>query len=399
MQTISSSQIRRILIILAGFFIPLSTAAANILCASIILFILFEGNYQQKFKILRSHPIAILSALLFLVMALGFIYTPVSLVEAGKMLDKYREFLYISFFILIFQDQRDRQWAMYAFIASVTVALFLSYLITITGWHIGKGTIESPFIFKNHITQSLLTALAAYFLAIQAWQVKNWWRWLFILWILFGIFNIICMSPGRTGYLILFCLIFLLFYHFYHLRGIIIGSLFLVIVSTLAYFSSEILRQRVNDIKISLEHYQQGQVAIESAELRLEFLINSSILAIQKPILGHGTGSFNYYYRQLAEKKGIFATTNPHNEYLMIMIQWGIVGLSLFIILLYAMWKVSNYLVTPQKMMAQGLVITIAVGCLVNCFWLDSTEGHIFAYLIGMFYGGLPLYEDGTIIV
>ena len=39
--------------------------------------------------------------------------------------------------------------------------------------------------------------------------------------------------------------------------------------------------------------------------------------------------------------------------------------------------------------MAQGLVITIVMGCLVNAFWLDHTEGHLFAYLIGVFYGGL----------
>jgi len=42
-------------------------------------------------------------------------------------------------------------------------------------------------------------------------------------------------------------------------------------------------------------------------------------------------------------------------------------------------------------MMAEGLVLTIAVGCLVNSLWLDSTEGHLFAYLIGIFYGKFPL--------
>jgi len=58
------------------------------------------------------------------------------------------------------------------------------------------------------------------------------------------------------------------------------------------------------------------------------------------------------------------------------------------------MWKKSYDLKTQSALMAQGLVVTIAVGCLVNSLWLDNTEGHIFAYLIGVFYGGLKINDE-----
>jgi len=39
--------------------------------------------------------------------------------------------------------------------------------------------------------------------------------------------------------------------------------------------------------------------------------------------------------------------------------------------------------------MAQGLVVAIAVGCLFNSLLLDSTEGHLFALFVGIYYANL----------
>ncbi len=379
---------RRTLAILIGIAIPISTALTNILCPLILLLILAEGQYKQKFKQLYLHPIVILAMLLLLIMLLGFFYTPVSFLEAGGILDKYREFLYIPLFILVFRDNQSQKWGLYAFITAMTITLFLSYFMAITGWQIGKGTPESPFIFKTYITQSLLMALAAYFLAVQYWKGKSRWRWFLGVWILLAFYNILFMSAGRTGYLVLFCLIFLFFYQTYQLRGILVGSVVLAVLSILAYTYSDILRQRVDNLFESVQNYQPGQTS-NSAQLRLEFLKNSMILVAQKPIIGHGTGSFSYKYKELAERQGMTPTANPHNEYLMIAVQWGLIGVGLFMTLLYIMWKTIHHLETPAALMAQGLIITIAVGCLVNSLWLDNTEGHIFAYLIGVFYGRL----------
>jgi O-antigen ligase len=391
--TASFDSARRILAVLIGLAIPISTALTNILCPLILLLILAEGEYKKKFNTLRQHPIVILAMLLFIIMLIGFFHTPVSFLEAGLLLDKYREFIYILLFILVFRDSQSRQWGLDAFIGAMTITLFLSYLMAITGWYIGKGTPEMPFVFKTYITQSLLMALAAYFLAVQYWKGKQSWKWLFGLWILLAIYNIIFMSEGRTGYLVLFCLIFLFFYQLYHLRGVLIGSIVLIVLSILAYHFSDVLRQRVDNVSESVQSYQEGQVH-NSAELRLDFLNKSLTLVAQKPVFGHGTGSFSSKYKELEEKQGMNNTTNPHNEYLMIAVQWGLIGVGVFIALLYMMWKKSYDLKTQSALMAQGLVVTIAVGCLVNSLWLDNTEGHIFAYLIGVFYGGLKINDE-----
>ncbi len=382
---------RRILAVLIGLSIPLSTALTNILCPLAILLLLAEGQYKQKFNTLRQHPVALLAILLFTFLLIGLLYTPVSLFEAGRIVDKYREWLYIPFFILIFRDQQSREWGLYAFLAAMGITLFLAYLMAISGWQVGKGTPENPFIFKNYITQNLLMALAAYFVAIQAWQ-KPRWRWLLSIVVLLAVYNILFMSAGRTGYLILFCLIVLLFYQAYRLRGILLGCLVLILLSVIAYTSSDILRQRINKIPKDMAAYEQGDKHT-SIGYRFEFYKNTLYLIAQHPVIGHGTGSFTHEYQQLAEKHGLHPTTNPHCEYLMIGVQLGLIGIGLFVALLYLMWYSTRYLKKEPALLAQGLVVTIAVGCLINSLWLDTTEGHIFAYLIGVFYGGLQVQK------
>ena len=379
---------RRILVTLIGLAIPISTAVTNVLCSLAILLLLAEGQYKQKFHTLRQHPLAITASLLFAVMSLGIFYTPASLVEAGRMLDKYRELLYIPLFILLFSEEETRRWGWYAFLGAMGITLLLSYLMMLTGWSIGKGTPQNAFVFKNYITQSILLALAVYFIAVYTWQHQ---RWCWLLIILLALYNILFLSEGRTGYLIVCCLTLLFAYQTYRLRGLMIGSLLLILLSGLIYSYSAAVKKRVDSASANLQSYQQGETDT-SVGLRLEFYKNSLILIAQQPLWGHGTGSFSYKYQQLAEKQGIVATTNPHNEYLMIGVQWGLIGMGLFIYLLYQLGLLAADLPLPQSWMAQGLVITIAVGCLVNSLLLDTTEGHLFAYLIGVLFGGLNSY-------
>jgi O-antigen ligase len=385
---------RRILAILIGLSIPISTALTNILCPLAFLLILAEGQYKQKFSMLRQHPITVAVMLLFAIMLLGFLYTPVSFSEAGRMLSKYREFLYILLFLLIFRDNTTRQWGLYGFLSAMGIILFLSYLVVITGWHIGKGTPGDPSLFKSYITQSLLMALAAHLVAVQCWNQTQWWRWLLGIVVLLALYNILFISAGRTGYLILFCLIFLFFYQTYRLRGVLLGVIVLTLLSVVVYMYSGVLRERVNDLSESVQNPQQGENPT-SAKMRLEFYKNSLTLIAQKPVFGYGTGSFTHEYKKLAEHQDIILTTNPHSDYLMIAVQWGLIGVGLFIFLLYVMWHATRYLETQPAQMAQGLVVTIAVGSAVNSLWMDNAEGHIFAYLAGVFYGGLMLTSKG----
>jgi O-antigen ligase len=83
-------------------------------------------------------------------------------------------------------------------------------------------------------------------------------------------------------------------------------------------------------------------------------------------------------------------TTNPHNEYLNITIQLGVIGLASLLYLFYCEWRVAASLTTThERQLARGLVITFVIGCLFNSLLMDHTEGLLFAWASGLLFAGL----------
>ena len=378
---------------LIGFAIPVSTAMTNVMIALALIFVLLEKPKQAWSEVMRFHPLALLSLTLCAFIVIGMLYTP-SLSEAVNILPKYREFLYIPLFILLFQEQRARHVGLFVFTATMMLILLFTYWIVFTGWQVGKGIPDNPVIFKNHITQGMLVALASYFVLAYTWQQKKW-RWLGIVVTLLAIYHTVFMIQGRTGYLVVFCLILLFFYQTLRWRGVLFGLVGASLLAGFAYFVSDKVQQRIDVASQNIESYQQGHTE-GSIALRLEFYQNSLALIAQNPLLGSGTGSFGYEYQKIAQRQHLYNTVNPHNEYLMIAVQWGLVGLGLFLMLFYQAWHLSHTLTKMYAWMAQGLLVTIGVGCLVNSLILDTTEGHLFAYLIGMLYGGYVIEKNDS---
>lgn len=378
------NKIKYFLIIAIGVSIPVSTVLTNIFTFSALVFLIFEGQYKEYLQILRKNTIAWIAAIFFALVLIGTLYSPASFKTLLSVVSKYRELAFITVFILLFQEDKSRYWGIQAFIITMIITLFLSYLIAMTGWQMGKGTPSNPIVFKNHITQGILMSLAAYFLAVQAWQNEKWRKWRAGI-ALLAIYNVVFMTQGRTGYVALACLILLFFYQCYTFRGIWIGLIFIAILSATAYFHSNTVKTRIAEASKDVQKYQQGQT-VGSIALRLEFLKNGAILSLQNPILGGGTGSFEQAYRQLAKRTGIRFTNNPHNEYLMISVQWGALGLAIFLYLLYQQWRLSYKLNQENQWLAQGLVMSMVIGCLVNSLLLDFTEGHLYAYFTALFY-------------
>jgi O-antigen ligase len=108
------------------------------------------------------------------------------------------------------------------------------------------------------------------------------------------------------------------------------------------------------------------------------------------PILGTGTGSYNAAFQ--IKRPDIYNITkgskrNPHNEYLLIAVQLGLVGVLLLLYLFYTQFisskKISN---NEVKYLSQGLVLLIVIGCLGNSLIMDSGEGHFWAFFSAVLF-------------
>jgi O-antigen ligase len=111
----------------------------------------------------------------------------------------------------------------------------------------------------------------------------------------------------------------------------------------------------------------------------------------RRPLIGAGTGGFEAAYTEQVKGTGTLPSKNPHNQYLLITGQLGVIGLVAFVGLLVVAWRGANRLPTVlEQDMARGLVLAMASGCLFNSLLLDHTEGMLFCWLLAVLYGGYP---------
>jgi O-antigen ligase len=105
--------------------------------------------------------------------------------------------------------------------------------------------------------------------------------------------------------------------------------------------------------------------------MRFDWWNNSAALIKESPVIGYGTGSFRAA-QLLVRNKWTKRTANPHNEYLLIFVQLGIIGEALFLLMLCSLFAFSCKLPEEEKNLLQGAVVAFAWACLANSFLLDS---------------------------
>lgn len=375
-------------VLLGGFFIPVSTAAPTVLFGLAWLLLLLGGDYRRQLAVLRGNPAAGLALALFAWMLIGVGYSIATPEAALDMLGKYRELLYIPLLILLLREARQRRWALAAFLAAMLLTLALSYLNAGFNLGIGKGDAANPVVFKSYIAQSILLALSLYFFALFAAREKRRaWKSLWIALALLSAYNVLFLSHGRSGYVLLLALLALLLFQWLRWRGLLLSLLLGGALLGLSYQFSAPLQQRVDAALNNIHNYQSNTRAETSVGLRLEFYQHSARLFLQHPWLGVGTGGFAPAYAAQVAPGQRQTSANPHNEYLLIAVQWGLPGLLLFLSLLFGLFWLSPRL-GPAAPFVQGLLLMMAVGSLFNSLLLDFTEGHTFAYLLGVFYAG-----------
>jgi O-antigen ligase len=149
-------------------------------------------------------------------------------------------------------------------------------------------------------------------------------------------------------------------------------------------------KSRVQQITQEMHQERVDRPASTSTGYRMEFYRNTLALIQKNPLFGTGTGSFPAVYAEQVKDTGSVASKNPHNEFMLITVQTGLVGLAALLWLFWQQWRYSPQLPTPlERNLAQGLVLMMILICMLNSSLLDHTEGLLFAWMTALLYGGL----------
>ncbi|MCG8565676.1 MAG: O-antigen ligase family protein, partial [Desulfobacterales bacterium] len=201
---------------------------------------------------------------------------------------------------------------------------------------------------------------------------------------LLAFFNVLYLVQGKTGQFISI----ILFLYFLSMVGskkqiISIMVLFIIlggIMISASNSSSNRVIHAANEIKAW--EYGQPAKANSSSGLRLEWYINTAKLIIENPIFGTGTGSFETAYNRFITNTEMNRTDNPHNDFLMTAVQFGGVGLLVFLGFFGVQWvQAGRSDDMRQTFLCRGFVLTILCACMFASPIQDSAEGWFFAYM------------------
>ncbi|MEI8361608.1 MAG: O-antigen ligase family protein [Betaproteobacteria bacterium] len=382
--------------ILLGFSLPIATGLDSVLLGLLLITSLTSWNIQYP-KIIKVNLVANLALLLFCILFIGCFYGATDLSHSFKILTKYDDLILIALMLPIFTQPKLRSYGQYAFMIAMAITLMLSYLIWLGAFQhtsLFAGRLpDNPVVFKLHITHGILMGFAAFMFAVYAIQNEGKWRWLMLIASILAVCNVLLMTQGRTGYMVIIALSIYLIFALFNLRNIIFSLGLLIAASSVIYISSPKIQSRITLTMHEFQTWQpiQGNNEASSIGTRMDYYTNTIKIIRKSPLQGVGTGGFEVAYSKEIEGTAMAPSNNPHNQFLLFLAQIGIIGLSAFLFLLWVAWRSAPKLPTAtDTMLARGVLITIVTGCLFNSLLLDHTEGLFFAWFCGLLFAGLP---------
>ncbi len=370
----------RVLLVLFVFSVYFSTSLSIILSAALVLLWLLSAQFIGLPKLLKRNPVALSALILYGCFIAGFGYGNTDNSAAFSMASKYRELLLIPVLMMFLTTERNRYWAWSAFITASVVTLLISYLMDFGILNLNE---HGDACYKSRITHSIFIAFFAFFCAHKVYGDTRYAK-LYLMLLILCLYNLFFIVEGRTGQLVVVALVLLFAMQRLAFKGRLITVL--VAAASLALFLNFSDKAgRITEGVANTQAYLQAvpEQTESSMGQRYTFWKYSLKLMAEKPLLGHGTGSFAKEYQRIAVGEQ-FITKNPHNEFLMIGVQLGLLGLLAYLGFFAGQFYCSRKLPGQEKWLAQGLLATLAITSLFNTPFFDHTEGHWYAGMMAL---------------
>ena len=397
--TIFSKQVATSCAILLGFSVPISTSLDGALLIILITSALIGWN-KQYLNSIQQNPVSKIALMLLGVFFVGCFYGIATPIEGLVVLGKYDDLMLFVILLPIFSTSNNRSYGQMAFMVAMTLTLIISYLIYLNVYQNLtlpfnlqlKGTPDNPVVFKLHITQGIFMSFAAFMSAVYAlntWGIK---RWAYILLSILATINVLLMTQGRTGYIVIVALALYLALTLSKRNSILFLLTLAVAFASFTYLPSSSMKSR---IELGIHEGQAWRSSSQESHttsigLRMDFYKNAIEIIKKNPLIGVGTGGFEKAYTAEVLGKNMPIPANPHNQFLLTWVQTGIVGLLTLIGLFWIGWSEAKKLPSPtDTLLAHGLLITFFIGCLFNSLLLDHAEGLFFSWFGALIFSGI----------
>lgn len=383
-------------LVLAYFAFPVAMALGYVSMALAFVLGLFAWKSLREYAYVLRSPLVIAALGLYVLMLLGWAYTPAPLDDVRLHFSKYAKLLLVPVFILLLQNEKWRQRCVYAFMAAMGFILVSAYanIFFQLPWsstqNLGWG--QDHTVIGDYITQNIMMVFFAILLLEKAVTSSHRMEQAFFATsFVLAVLVVTHLSNGRTGYLLL--IVALGMYALKWARGwkqwLTIGVVACVIALSLA--SSERVQHRVEQAVTELEN--SDSMEITSIGGRYNFWKYTLQMTLEKPLQGWGTGSYHSQWCEHVTVDGWcgFGRWHPHNQYLFFWMEHGLLGLALFVLFVVSpIWMTRKMPDSPRRI-AWCFSALFAVNSMINASLFSSRESHFFVMMTCLACAGIVL--------
>ena len=337
--------VQQFLFVLLGVFIPTSIAITNLIIGLLALCWILERNFKAKFDVIKSSKWMLAIFALIGLYALGILWGDQHL-NAEWQFQRLALLLVFPVFMTMNLNQETIKRAVFVFLGTAFISAFTAIAINnniispLGGYlsFIDPSWRNSAFITYNYhnVILALATTLSLYVLI----EKKSKYTYLLLLFI--AVYSIsIFTERGRAGQVIfnLSVVFYIIYYNRKKLIRLFILLVLLFSFQFVIYSSTNVYKDRFDAVSNIIQNNgDRGKGKPD--DIRYVFVKESLKRIIEKPILGYGTGSFGTIFNEQVKSGHIFDKhTTPHNQYLYVWFELGILGLVLLLLIFYLQAK------------------------------------------------------------
>lgn len=375
-----------------AFTFPLSHAAISFFTIWFLVLFLIHKQYKLFWNKIKNIPLIYPLGSLIAFVSISFLWSE----DSHMAFDHIKSFGY-WLIIPILAVYIKRHWIsdiITAFLLGMVASEILAYGMYFELWRINERGAEYPVPFMSHIHYSVYLALTSVILLSRLLSDRYEWRSKIpmLLFFITSTGNLL-ISTGRTGQLAFFVAlgVALILHYRLSLKSVVLFVGINAVLFVGAYQTIGNFQKRIDHAMSDIKKVTEGNFG-SSWGIRAGFWIITYDIFKEHPLLGVGAGDFEkaatdvlakYDHHFSPDVIAFLSSNHFHNQYLMIIVQYGLVGLSLLIWLMIQLFrlKIDN----PELKEFSVLSLTVYfVGCIAEPLWILQFPLILFIFIVSV---------------
>ena len=351
MKSLDYDKIYLYLIVSFAFTMPLSRAAISFFILLLVFVWIIERNFKKKYEKIKSSK-TLLTIILFYCVILFSAIISSNEETASKFIRLYGYWIVI----IIIATSLKKEYisaVITSFLLGMFVSEIIAYGVFFELWEFGKATKENPSPFMMHIDYSIFLAFTSILLFNRIISKNYSFKEKFFMILFFcSTTGNLFLSTGRTGQAtFIFAVIFMFFlYYKLNIKTILYSFISLLVIYFLAFNLSNSFEKRVYEAKSDIHQMISGNF-YSSFGIRASYYMISYDILKDNLIFGVGIGDYKEVIVETLKKEPfnkfppqmikMMENTHAHNQFLMVLIQMGLLGMIIVILIFYNLITIS----------------------------------------------------------